>query len=292
MSSFEFNKIFAAVLVAGITAMLAGFVANKIIHPHELEEDVVFVEGAEIVGGTIKEAVAEPILHLIATADVAKGQKLSKACAACHSFDKGGPNKVGPGLWNVVGADKGTHAGFSYSDAMGEMAGDWNYLSLNKFLWKPKKYMPGTKMNYIGLRKPDDRAAMVAWLRTLADSPAPLPSDADIEAEKAELAPPEEESAEEEGTENDSDQSASDENAQDNNVDADSGSAEIDVKKPESDDEAEKDGSDSKEDTKNANDVEPEAGSGADNIKDENLDEPAADNEDNNENEENSLEKI
>lgn len=192
MSNFEQNKIFAAILVAGIVAMLSGFVAKKISHPHDLHEDAVFVEGGVVdVSVAAAPEVPEPILHLIAEADIATGQKLSRACAACHSFDQGGPNKIGPNMWDTVGNKKGHIDGFSYSDALLEKGGQWDYLSLNKFLWKPKSYIPGTKMNYVGLRKPEDRAAMIAWLRTLAASPAPLPSESQIAAELAELSPPE-----------------------------------------------------------------------------------------------------
>ncbi len=191
-SSFEMNKIFAAILVAGITAMLAGFIADKLVHPKELKEDAVAIDGADAGhgGGAVVEAMPEPIMGLIATADIARGEKLSKACAACHSFDNGGPNKVGPNLWGVVGAPKGAHGGFEYSSAMAGHGGAWGYLELNKFLWKPKKYISGTKMNYNGIKSPEDRAAMIAWLRTLGSSD-PLPNEAEIAAEIAELAPPE-----------------------------------------------------------------------------------------------------
>lgn len=192
MSDIEFNKIFAAILIAGITAMLAGFVSEKLVHPKELEEDAVFVEGAPVdVSGPAVPQMPDPILHLIATADVARGEKLSKACAACHSFNEGGPNKVGPNLWDNVGADKGSVQDYAYSDALLAKGGDWGYESLNWFLWKPKKYIEGTKMNYIGLKKPEDRAAIIAWLRTLSNNPEPLPTEAEIQAEKEELAPPE-----------------------------------------------------------------------------------------------------
>lgn len=189
MSSFEMNKVFAAVLVAGITAMFSGFVADQLIHPHELEVDAVSIEGGPVAGGAKVEKKAEPVLHLIATADVARGEKLSKACAACHSFDKGGPHKVGPNLWDVVGAPKGGKGGFAYSAALADFGGGWDYADMNKFLWKPKKYVPGTKMNYNGLKKPEDRAAMIAWLRTLSGSVEPLPNGNEIAKEAAELAP-------------------------------------------------------------------------------------------------------
>lgn len=186
----ENNKIFAAILIAGITAMLSGFIAHKLVHPEKLSEDAVAIEGGAVVASaSAKPTGPEPIMHLLATADVARGEKLSKACAACHSFDNGGVNKVGPNLWATVDAKKGHVDGFAYSSALLEKGGVWNYDSLNKFLWKPKSYISGTKMNYLGLKKPADRAAMIAWLRTLDGSPAPLPSAAMIAAEKAELAP-------------------------------------------------------------------------------------------------------
>lgn len=188
--SLESNKIFAAVLVAGITAMLGGFVAEVMIHPHELATDVVSIEGAPEEGAAAGPAGPEPILHLIATADIAKGEKLSKACASCHSFQKGEPIKVGPNLWDTVGHKKGGHAGFAYSEGMTAKGGTWTYADLNKFLFKPKAFVPGTKMSYIGLKKAEERAAVIAWLRTLEDSPPPLPSQGEIDAEAAELAPP------------------------------------------------------------------------------------------------------
>ena len=182
---FNFEKIFASVLLAGIIAMLSGFVAEKVVHPHDLKKDAVAIEGTAVAAGPAKKKSAEPILALIAEADIARGQKLSKACAACHSFDKGGVNKVGPNLWNIVDVAKGSKAGFSYSSALLSKGGTWSYESLNQFLYKPKKYISGTKMSYAGLKKPTDRAAMIAWLRTLADSPAALPDAASITAEQA-----------------------------------------------------------------------------------------------------------
>jgi len=193
MSNFEFNKIFAAILIAGIAAMFSGFVANKLVHPEKLEKDAVEIEGGAIASsGPAKPKGPEPVLHMIASADIARGEKLSRACAACHSFDNGGVNKVGPNLWATVNAKKGHISGFAYSDELLATGGKWTYESLNKFLYKPKAYAPGTKMNYIGMKKPEDRAAMIAWLRTLAPSAAPLPSEAQIAAEAAELSPVEE----------------------------------------------------------------------------------------------------
>ena len=199
----EKNKIFAAILCAGIMAMFAGFIADVLVHPHELEEDAVAIEGIEgaVGGGAGKPQLPDPILDLIASADIAKGEKLSKACAACHSFDQGGPDKIGPNLYGVVGASKAHKSGFAYSAAMANAGGNWGYEDLNFFLWKPKLHIEGTKMNYVGLKKPADRAAMIAWLRTQGSSGMALPSQAQIDAEAAKLAPPEPEEGAEEAAE-------------------------------------------------------------------------------------------
>lgn len=202
MGGLEFNKIFAAVLVAGIIAGLAGFVAKIMVHSEKLEQDAYTIEAAEdgAGGATAAAAMAEPILAMIASADAARGEKVAKACAACHTFNKGGANGVGPNLYNVVGGPKDHAAGFAYSGALLETGGaTWTYAELNKFLWKPKKYAASTKMNFVGLKKPEDRAAVIAWLRTLSDSPKGMPGAGEIAAEEAELAPKVEEAPAAEG---------------------------------------------------------------------------------------------
>ena len=128
-----------------------------------------------------------PILALIADADVDAGQKLSKKCAACHSFNAGGANKVGPNLWNIVNRDMGKVENYKYSKALSAFGGKWDYSSLNQFLLKPKKYIKGTKMNYTGLKKDKDRANIILWLRSLTETPAELPSEEDIQNEKEDI---------------------------------------------------------------------------------------------------------
>lgn len=189
--NLEFNKIFAAVLVAGITAMLAGFIANKVFYTEVPEESAIEIDTTAFqqaaAGGPAKPDIPEPVLALIAEADIAKGEQLSRACAACHTFVKDGPNRVGPNMWDVVGNIKAHIDSFAYSDIFNkwhEAGAVWNYEDLNAFLWKPKVYAPGTKMSYIGMRKPEDRAAMIAWMRSLSDTPAPLPTQAEIVAEQ------------------------------------------------------------------------------------------------------------
>jgi cytochrome c len=194
MGGMEFNKIFAAILIAGIIAMFGGFVSKQIIHPRTLEKDAYTIEAAEegAGGGAVAAGPAGPgpILSMLASADVAKGEKISKACAACHTFPKGAPAGVGPNLWGVVGGPKDHMPGYAYSGALLEVGGkSWTYEELNKFLYKPKAYAAGTKMSYAGLKKDEDRAALIAWLRTQADSPKPLPTDGEIATEQADLGP-------------------------------------------------------------------------------------------------------
>ena len=185
--SNEFNKIIMGVLIAGITAMLAGFIAKNAVHPESLINEAVAIDGAADEGDHGAETKAdegpEPILALLAGADIEKGAKVSKACAACHSFDKGGAAKTGPNLWGILGRDVASAEGFKYSKGLEAIEGSWDYDKLNAFLTKPKKFVKDTKMNYAGLKKPEQRAQIIAWLRTLSDSPVPLPSAEEAAAE-------------------------------------------------------------------------------------------------------------
>lgn len=183
--SLELNKTAAAVLTAGVVAMTAGFIANLLVHPEELEENVYVIAGSG--GGDAASAPEEEqlasVIPLLGEADPSKGESLSRACTACHTFEEGGANKVGPNLWDIVGADHAHNADFAYSDAIAGMSGQaWNYEELNAFLADPRGYAPGTKMTYGGMRNVEDRADMIAWLRTLSASPQPLPTPEEVEA--------------------------------------------------------------------------------------------------------------
>ena len=165
----QMNNLFAAVLIAGVVAMLSGFVAHIVYHPKELEQDAYPVEVVEVAAGgaPAAAAVADPIGDLMATADVAQGEKLFKVCAACHTIDAGGKNLVGPNLAGIVGAKHAHMAGFAYSDAMKAKGGEaWTVDALNEFIWNPKKTIAGTKMSYAGMKKAEDRAALIKYLQT------------------------------------------------------------------------------------------------------------------------------
>jgi cytochrome c len=176
--SLEGNKLMAAILTAGIVGVGSAVFAGILYHPHELEEPVYLVEAAADAGGgeAAPAAEAQPIGVLLASASVESGEKASKKCAACHSFDKGGANKVGPNLWGIVNRPIAGHEGFSYSAALAEKKDQpWDYDHLNDFLLSPKTYAPGTKMSFAGISKDAERADVIAYLRSLADEPAPLP---------------------------------------------------------------------------------------------------------------------
>ena len=177
MDALRFNKIAAALLSGVLLIMVFGKIGNILVNPKTEISNAYPIEVPEknqIKSKVVEEVVIEPILALLATANLESGQKISKKCVACHGFDAGGPNKVGPNLYNIVNKDQGK-ADYSYSKVLASLSGKWSYEELNKFLYKPKLYSKGTKMNYAGLSKTKDRANLIAWLRTKSDSPVSLP---------------------------------------------------------------------------------------------------------------------
>ena len=173
------NKIVGAILAAGLLAMGSGFAAKQLIHHTTLETQAFPIGGSNVATATAKVDAApagpEPIAPLLASADAARGEKLFKACGACHTPNDGGANKVGPNLWNVVGSAMASTEGFKYSSAFRKMDGTWDYESLNKFLFKPKVFIPGTKMTYAGIKAAKRRADVIAYIRSLSANPQPLP---------------------------------------------------------------------------------------------------------------------
>lgn len=173
------NKIAAAVLSAGLLAMISGFIAHQFFHIEMPEKPAyVIAEGVAPAGGAqtaSAPAGPQPIVPLLAQADPANGEKVAKKCASCHTFEKGGANKIGPNLWNVVGAKTAHIDGFAYSGSMQGMGKEWTYEALGEFLYSPKDYVKGTKMTFAGLKKDQERADIIAYLRTLSDNPKPLP---------------------------------------------------------------------------------------------------------------------
>jgi cytochrome c len=155
-----FLGIFSNALVAGTPANPPGF---------DLPSSAAPAKKAAV-------AAAVPLPDLLAKADADKGKTLTKVCATCHSFDKGAAAKVGPNLFGVVERAKGSEAGFAYSDAMKGKGGKWTFADLDAFISSPKTFVPGTKMGFAGEADAGKRADVIAYLRSLSDSPVPLPA--------------------------------------------------------------------------------------------------------------------
>jgi cytochrome c len=181
MDSFEINKILGAILFTCLVMLALNIAAGAMFSPVKPAKpgyEIAVTE--EPAAGAKQEAPApqEPIEKLLASASVEKGEQSGKKCIACHTFTKGGPNRVGPNLWGIVGRPKASETGFAYSDAMKKKGGNWTIDDLSEFLISPRTFVPGTKMTFVGLPKGSERADVIAYLNTLADNPAPLPKAA------------------------------------------------------------------------------------------------------------------
>ncbi len=181
MDSFEFNKIAGAVLGTLVFTMGISFASQSIFKAQKPEKPgyIINVPEPVIAGAPAEKAVAaEPIAVRLAKADPAKGLNAAKACAACHKFEKGAANGTGPALWGVIERQQASGAGFAYSAALADMGGKgtkWTYENMDAFIANPKGYVAGTKMSYNGMKDPAQRADLIAYLRSLSESPAALP---------------------------------------------------------------------------------------------------------------------
>ncbi len=178
MSGLELNKIVASVLVAGLTALVVGNLADILYQPDLNAKPGYKVAVTEVVDNASSSnqpvEVKVDIIALLSKANSDNGAKLIKKCAVCHDFTKGGPNRVGPNLWNIVNNKTAHRNDFSYSKALANKNETWTYDNLYHMIHHPSEFIPGTKMNFIGFKKPEDVADVIAYLRTLSDNPAPI----------------------------------------------------------------------------------------------------------------------
>lgn len=176
MNSFELNKILGAVLGTCLILLALNIGADAIFTTEKPEKPGYNIVVAKVDSGQPEAKEAEtPLPVLLAKASPEKGERVAKQCAACHNFQKGAGPKIGPDLWNVVGRPVAAHDQFKYSPAMKEKGGEWTFENLSSFLTDPRRAVPGTSMTFAGLKNPEQRADVLAYLRTLADNPAPLP---------------------------------------------------------------------------------------------------------------------
>jgi cytochrome c len=174
------NKIFGAILATLFVLVVSGVASSIVfaVHPPKVMGDKIVVQEAAPTE-TAAPDVPPDWGTVLKTADVAAGAIVSQKCQSCHNFANGGPNQTGPNLWGVIGRKPGTHAGFSYSSAMvdfGNKIGVWDYNHIYEFIHGPQAYLSGTKMGFVGLKQPQDRVNLIAWLRQQSSSPVAIPA--------------------------------------------------------------------------------------------------------------------
>jgi cytochrome c len=181
MSSLEGTKILAAGLVALIVGMVANLVAEELVPQTKLDKDAFPIAGVEkeqpAKGAAAPAAGGKPApltAEMLAKANAGSGEAIAKKCATCHTFEKGEANRIGPNLYGVIDRPRGSIAGFAYSDAMKKLGGNWAPQEIAAFITDPKAFLPGTKMTFAGLPKPEDRADVLAFLNSKSDKPVDL----------------------------------------------------------------------------------------------------------------------
>ena len=182
MSGFEINKILASIIVAIIIFVIIGLVGNLVVKINYDEPqitaykiDIPETSADSSTQTSANDEMVESISLLLAGASLEQGEKIFKKCGACHNYKKDSKSKIGPNLWNLINRQKASVSGFAYSKALSDYGGKWTFEELNEFLYKPKEYISGTKMNFAGLKDVEDRADLILWLRQYSDSPVPLP---------------------------------------------------------------------------------------------------------------------
>ena len=176
MDSFEINKIIAAILVTVLLVFGIGKISDIIFHVEKPAVEGYKVE-VKLASASSTEENSEnqvDISAFLALGNVEDGKKVFKKCAACHSINADGKNKIGPKLWNVMFRPVGSIADYKYSKALVSYGKEWTWEEMNGFLIKPKEWIKGTKMAFAGLKNEKDRAAVILYMNENTNNPLPL----------------------------------------------------------------------------------------------------------------------
>ena len=175
MNSFEINKVLAAIIVTVLIVVVINKVSDLVFDVNDENVVAYKVEAPEGSITQIKSESTVDLSSLFANGDITHGEKVFKKCAACHSINKNGGNKIGPKLWNVMFRPAGSVTDYKYSKALSEYKKEWTWEEMNGFLIKPSKWIKGNKMGFAGLKSEKDRASVILYLNQNSDSPKELP---------------------------------------------------------------------------------------------------------------------
>lgn len=177
MDSYEFNKMAGWVLAAAIAVLGLSILTGFMFPIHNPETTAYEVQGVEEEGGAAAGPAEEPIAAFLQKADATRGEAQFRKCAACHTIEKGGASGIGPNLYGILGAHHAHLAAFNYSSAMAETKDQtWTWESLSHWVENPRKYIPGNRMSFAGMGRPQERADLLLYMNQYSDSPQAIPA--------------------------------------------------------------------------------------------------------------------
>ena len=174
------NKIIVSIVLAVILVLGINKITEVIFYVEKPEKSAYQVTSVTTVTNTTSTETSSvnsdsgDIMALFASTSADDGAKVWKKCAACHSIEQGGANKIGPALGGVLGRQSGSISNYKYSKAMAAHGKIWSFDEMNNFLIKPKNWIKGTKMSFAGLKNAKDRAAVILFMNKNSDSPLPI----------------------------------------------------------------------------------------------------------------------